>query len=422
MKLFPESQEWVCTILINPTTNEINQRWIKVFNKYIEVLTKGRNLNSWTFDEFVNLLNGVLSLNPTETEEMELFYNDIFKSQITLIGLPYINNWDLAGLFLIIRKMMEENLTTCENPINFITSNLHKLKPHMYSEDVDNYNCRYDFFIENFTFTQIEDDDFMSNFFYSNLIFLEDGDGITITDLLNSRNSHLLLNDSFKMLCYEYINSEQGFLLIPEALRNDISFIKKLLKNNGCILKFLGNEHRANRELVLLAIKDFSGSFCFAAEELQSNREFIIACLKRNKDVFRHLSTSVKSDRKIVLHAVKLNGNNLKYTDSSLRNNIKVVLTAVKSYAMSLEFASDFLKNNVTIALQSVKSNYRAFEVCSEYLRNNEEFIIEAYKLNPNIMKFIDPETIKKYKRLQELENDFKSIILKDEEFDDLPF
>jgi hypothetical protein len=78
MKLFPESQEWVCTILINPTTNEINQRWIKVFNKYIEVLTKGRNLNSWTFDEFVNLLNGVLSFHPTETEEMRLFYNNIF--------------------------------------------------------------------------------------------------------------------------------------------------------------------------------------------------------------------------------------------------------------------------------------------------------------------------------------------------------
>jgi hypothetical protein len=53
---------------------------------------------------------------------------------------------------------------------------------------------------------------------------------------------------------------------------------------------------------------------------------------------------------------------------------------------------------------------------------DDHPFIIEAYKLNPNIMKFIDPETIKKYKRLQELENDFKSIILKDEEFDDLPF
>jgi len=395
MKLFPESQEWVCTVLINPNNNEINQRWIKVFNNYIEVLTRGRNLNSWTFDEFVNLLNGVLSLNPTETEEMELFYNDIFKPQITQIGLPYINNWDLAGLFLIIRKMMEENLTTCENPIIFIMSNLHKLKPHMYSEDVDADNYRYGFFPNNFTCTQIEDDDFMRDFFYSNLFSLEDGDGITITDLLNSRNSHFLLNDSFKMLCYENIDSEQGFLLIPEALRNDINFIKKLLKNNGNVLEFLSNDHKGNKELVLIAVEAFSvkdvlgRAFCFAAEELQSNREFIIACLERNKNVFRYLSTNFRSDRKIVLHAVKLKGNNLEYAAKELQDDLEFIISVVNVNADAFKFVSDNLKGNRAFLIEVVSKNGLVLEYIDEILKENRKIVLAAVKNNGLALKFV---------------------------------
>ncbi len=129
MKLFPQSEQWVCTTLINPTTNEINHRYINIINEFILNRTN-KELNDWTFDEFVSLLNGILSINPDETEEMVLFKNEILDCSITgYIDVPYINNWDLCGLLLIIKKMTDENLTTCKNPVDFISAILIHLKP-----------------------------------------------------------------------------------------------------------------------------------------------------------------------------------------------------------------------------------------------------------------------------------------------------
>ena len=102
MKLFPQSEQWVCTTLINPTTNEINQRWINIINNYIKSRTN-KDLNDWTFDEFVILLNCVLSINTDETEEMVLFKKEILDCSITgYIDVPYLNNWDLEKY----RKML----------------------------------------------------------------------------------------------------------------------------------------------------------------------------------------------------------------------------------------------------------------------------------------------------------------------------
>ena len=49
----------------------------------------------------------------------------------------------------------------------------------------------------------------------------------------------------------------------------------------------------------------------------------------------------------------------------------------------------------------------------------DEDFICEAYKLNHNIMHFIDDKTIMQSKRLQDLNIDNKS---REDDEDDLPF
>ena len=394
MRLFPESENWVCKELINPTTKEINTAYIRQINEYIRLITS-KDFNDWTFDEFVNLLNGVLSINPDETKEMVLFNDEILESPINgYTSLPYINKWDLCALLLIIKKIIDENLTTCENPLYFILGIITKLKPHMYSEDEED-NYRFDFSPNNFTYSQIENDEFMRDFFYSNLFSLEDGFGITITNLLNSRKyppSFLLLNDSFKMLCYENVDSEKAYSLLPEELKNDINFIKKLLKNNGGALEFLSNEHKSNKELVLIAVKDFLGrAICFASEELQSNREFIITCLKSNNSVFRFLSPSFRSDKEIVLLGMEGMKDALYYASSDCKSNKEIVTVAIKNTGgEALQYAAKELQDDPEFIISVVTVNAKAFEFVSNNFKGNRAFLIEVFGKNGLALEYID--------------------------------
>jgi hypothetical protein len=80
------------------------------------------------------------------------------------------------------------------------------------------------------------------------------------------------------------------------------------------------------------------------------------------------------------------------------------------------------LQSDREIVLEAIKIDGSAFQYCTESLKKDEEFICEAYKLNPNIMKYIDTTTINENKRLQELENDYKSREDEHENEDILPF
>jgi hypothetical protein len=403
MKLFPQSEQWVYTTLINPTTNEINHRRIDTINEFILNRTN-KILNDWTFNEFVSLLNGILSANSDETEEIVLFKKEILDCSITgYTDVPYINNWDLCGLLLIVKKMKDENLTICEDPLDFIRSILILLRPILFLEDEDKY--RFTYFPKNFTYTNVQNNEFMREFFSHNLFLLKECDIeeeesiISITDILSDVNYHasfLLLNDRFKRLCYEHVDSEQAYLLLPEELKNDLNFIKILLKNNGNALAFLSNEHTNNKELVLIAVKyALGGAIRFASEELQNNREFIIRCLESNKYVFRFLSPSFRSDKEIVTVAItSTGGKSLEYAAIELQNDEEFIISLVSINAKILKFVSENLQGNRPFLIEVVNNNGLALKYIDENLKANRNIVLAAVRNNGLALQFA-PEELK---------------------------
>jgi hypothetical protein len=400
MKLFPQSEQWVCKTLINPTTNEINQHWINRINTYI-ALTTNKHLSDWTFDEFVILLNGILSLNPNETEEMVLFKNEIINWTITgNIQVPYINNWDLCGLLLIIKKIKDEKLTTCENPLDLISDILTQLRPEMYilDEDFAFEEFMSAYFPENFTYSQIENDEFMNGFFY-NILYDEEQE-ITIADILSNANypSFLLLNDSFKKLCYENVYSERAYSVLPEEIKNDINFIRILLKNNGNALEFLSNEHKSNKELVLIAVEEDGGwAFRFAADELKNDREFIITCLERSrKTQLRFFLHNFKSDRELVLLAVQRNGAALEYASLDFQSDKEIVTLSITddNKGEALKFAAKELQDDREFIIATININAEILKFVSDNFKGNRDFIIEVVSKNGLALEYIDKNLI----------------------------
>jgi hypothetical protein len=391
MKLFPESQKWVCTILIDPTSYEVNLKLLKKINEFIKIRIEVNGLDSWTLDEFIDLLNGILSSNPVEKEETKLFYKEIFNPSITgYIGLPYINNWDLAGLFLIMKKILEENLTTCENPEDYISNALIILKPvsSIIHDNPDEkgtqYEEWYEFLSQNFTTMDIQNDNLLEDYLH----FITWGNlneygepKITPTDILsNYKYGFLVLNEKFKILCYENIDSEKGFELIPDELKNDTRFLRKLLKNNGKTLKFLSNDYKSNKEFVLIAVSNQGAAINFATEELQNDREFIIECLLARPiytwcNPLEFIPDKLKGDRQFLIEVVSKNGLLLEYVDPNLKGNLKIVLAAVKNNGLALQFISEELKSDEEIVFEAAVQNGLALKFAAEELKNNKEFM-----------------------------------------------
>lgn len=310
MRLFPESEHWVCTTLINPITNEIRFNIINAVNTF---LYDGINkyLNAWTFDEFVHLLNGVLSGNPDETEELVLLRDKFINSNIyRFTGVPYINNSDLCGLLLIMKKIKDDNLTTCDNPLNFIEETLANLNPitRILDEDFGFYSS---YFPRNFTIKEIEDDFFMSDYFDYFFEHLYDDDPeINIPDVLISLTSKkypsfLLLNENFKRKIYLLINEDDISILIYEyQFKLDINFTKTLITHQPMALSFIADEWKKNREIVCLAVTNNGLALQFAADEFKSDSEIVCLAVTNDGLALQFAADELKSDRDIVRLAV----------------------------------------------------------------------------------------------------------------------
>lgn len=286
MKLFPESENWVCTELIKPTTNEIKHNLIVIINKYITSNTK-KGLNDYTFDEFVNLLNGLLSGQILENEEINDFKEVTIRNSFPgKFSMPYINDYDLCGVLLIIKRMMDENLTTCENPIAFISETINLLNPvtHLLDEDFGLFST---YFPKNFTYSDIKDDKFMNDFFdYFYEHRYDEEPEINIIDLLRYPNNSnypafLLLNENFRQRIYQAIEVDEFNELI-NIYKLDINFIRTLITYQPLALRFVGDRWSNNKEIVILAVSNNGLCLEFAPIEFKSDREIVLLSVKNN--------------------------------------------------------------------------------------------------------------------------------------------
>lgn len=215
--------------------------------------------------------------------------------------------------------------------------------------------------------------DFIKNtlFELDNSILIEEGlDYPSIADFFSYGN---VLNDKL-MIDYYFLQDYNNLIL-----DNNTNFSLSLLLNGGKYsYLFLSEEYK---KLI------YDGTNQDSLNQLDG---YIINNIDFKKDLFKYNPEALSyryewcSDRETVILAVTSNG-------------------------LSLEYANEQFKEDNYIALQAVKNNYLAFQDCSELLRSDEEFIYEAYKLNDNIIRFIDDKTINHYKKIQDLYNEYKT-------------
>ena len=89
---------------------------------------------------------------------------------------------------------------------------------------------------------------------------------------------------------------------------------------------------------------------------------------KEISSILETASESLRADKEVVLEAVKRNGLALEYASEQLKDDKEVVLEAIEHSieGIAFKYASERLKDDKEVVLKAVKKHYWRFETASE--------------------------------------------------------
>jgi len=219
-----------------------------------------------------------------------------------------------------------------------------------------------------------------------------------------------ILNETFPELEIHFYPAE----ISPEKYLNDREALLDIAAVSPRWLTEFPPELIINdRELILEALKrkipeDYDSALKYLPEEVRNNKEIVLVAVSNNWRALEYASEQLKNDRDVVLKAVRASGLALQYASEELRDDEEVVLTAVENEPNALFSASERLRDDKRIVLEAVRSNGWALQSASERLRDDEEIVLEAIKTNRDILENYaserlrnNPEFLRKVKEIQ---------------------
>jgi hypothetical protein len=118
-------------------------------------------------------------------------------------------------------------------------------------------------------------------------------------------------------------------------------------------LYYMDESLRADRELMLLAVKQKPLELEEVSDDLKSDRELVLVAVKENGSALEYASEELKADREVVLVAVKQDGMALCYADSILRGDQGVIQIAVEQNPDAIRHAEEDAMINYTEGLKT---------------------------------------------------------------------
>ena len=119
-------------------------------------------------------------------------------------------------------------------------------------------------------------------------------------------------------------------------------------------------------------------SLADADKKLKADKEVVLEAVKKESSALDYADDKLKTDKDVILMAV--NGGNLKVANDVMRKDKKIVLAAVKSDGRALEYADDSFKKDKEIVLETVKISGGALEYADDSLKKDKEIVLEAVK------------------------------------------
>ncbi|CAE7385617.1 unnamed protein product [Symbiodinium natans] len=192
-----------------------------------------------------------------------------------------------------------------------------------------------------------------------------------------------------------------------EAVRNDKDLVLAAIeRSQGEAVKFAGDDIRADREVMLAAMKCNGSLYRYANPSLGLDMEFMLAVLHQPPcrhcplpSWQWHTSPEMCSDKSFILLMVARKGLALQHAASELRGDEEVVRAAMSEYPLAFQHASHALRSNRDFARYALTVGMGNFIHVADELKGDRRFILDclpAYHGNPiptSILKHL-PQTL----------------------------
>jgi Domain of unknown function (DUF4116) len=167
----------------------------------------------------------------------------------------------------------------------------------------------------------------------------------------------------------------------------DIHFIKNLIKKQPRSLWYLDPLHKANKELVIEAIKLDGMAILDVGPEYLHDKEIILLALKTYPEVYTRLPHELKTDHDIAHAVLEKSPNLYEHLDNSLKLDRAFKMKALRNSGLLLKYLPLIDQNDALFVQEACKQNGFALEYASERLRSCYKTVMTALRQNNQSLK-----------------------------------
>ena len=111
--------------------------------------------------------------------------------------------------------------------------------------------------------------------------------------------------------------------------------MREAIEESGFAFEYASSELRANRVLILAAVKNFGYAFLYASDDLRADKDFVRQVVRYRGEALMYASKELRADRRLVIEAVRNNGLALRYAD--IKHQSDGILRAMAGFSVSHE-------------------------------------------------------------------------------------
>ena len=180
-----------------------------------------------------------------------------------------------------------------------------------------------------------------------------------------------------------------------EQLKANWDVVYQAVGNHGGALKYASHELRAHPEMVLHAFKGFRGDFNigkvdpfeFASGSLKNDRSFVLKLMSVDVASLAHANRELRGDHEVVKAAVSSNGKALKYASAALKDNKEIVLLAVKNSPRAFKHASGTLQKDRDVLLVAASTTrFDDIREANPTIHHDDELMKIAVRHHPQAL------------------------------------
>lgn len=342
-KLFPNSLEFIKRFAFEKHLNtDVYKIKKRVALEFIHQQTTDCSFFELNTEDFFINANKFLCNQVLEPKQKDYFKKLTSpKNSWDYIGMPKNSNYDFISMLVIFKHLLNEGDTEIKDLDQYLDQYINNILNNIYTkffeieidyDDEGNKTRVTKFFPENFPYKLIEDETFMTRYFYeiSKKLFYLD-----ISDYFDKYSYHF---DNYKFLELALSNMEITNIL----MQNDNFKIKannfytnkpdaliEVLHKNGSLLEFLPEGLKNKFDLVYAAINNNPNAYVFADESLKRNS--IIINLVLQKGFLRILPDEIKNNEELARISILLHPNTILDAGYDIRHKKDLLLFSLKS-------------------------------------------------------------------------------------------